>query len=156
MTFNLLPGRSLIKLESRYDQETGPIILPERLKSEHLSIGRVIDSKMTVKDMRTIGADLWKKRVIVTNSVGVCIDEKERLYVYPNLVELCHPDGTKFNPPRYNTPIVAIIDDDVQLGQNDDVPRCQKCGPAASEKGKGNMMMVKNQDGKWECPRCGK
>lgn len=155
MTIDILPGRSLVRLESRYDQASGPIILPDQLKSEHLSIGRVIDSKMTIKDMRHIGADLWKKRVIVTNSVGVCIDEKEKLYVYPNLVELCRHDGTKYKPPRYSTPFAAIIDDDVQLGQNDEVPRCQSCGPANSEKGRGNMMMVK-RDGEWVCPRCGK
>lgn len=150
MNITLLPGHSRITLESLYNADTGPIVLPERLRSQRVYVGRVTDSNLTGRDKAHIGVDsLMGCRVLLHHRYGKRLSDEEM--IVPNLVPI---DEKK---RKFVTPFLAIVSDDFKFTLSPTKSsdrRCGFCGPASSEKSQNNVMLAPHPKYGHYCPRC--
>lgn len=150
MNIALLPGHSRITLESLYNADTGPIVLPERLRSQRVYVGRVTDSNLTGKDKAHIGVDsLMGCRVLLHHRYGKALSDAEM--IVPNLVPI---DEKK---RKFVTPFLAIVPEDFKFTlfpTKYSDRRCRFCGPASSAKSQNNVLLVPHAKHGWYCQRC--
>jgi ribosomal protein S27AE len=155
MTLTPIAGFSYVEMETLLGANTGPIVLPERLKKIPVFIGRVVKSVFTQRDKQRIGVDnIDGARVILANHIGRHI--QGNTYAFPNT----YPRDPRAKKKQYDTPYLAIIPSDAEFNLHgigtavDEVPRCRFCGPADSTKSQNNVFMQQHKDHGWYCCRC--
>lgn len=151
------PGAAFVELESEFDVTLlGGLVLPESMKRKKTMVGRIVASNVTGKDAAHLGTDsLDGRRVVVDWKYVTLIDGK--IHHVPLLVERKREDGQSFKPKRYDTPIQAILGEDVEVSAvQDEAPRCRHCGPAKSSNSPRSMLLVAGRGGINYCPRCKK
>ena len=160
MDIELLPGTSLVELESEHSfLSTDLIALPDSHKAKPIKVGRVTKSKMTNLDRAHIGLDdMAGRRIMLDAKHGTWLHGMT--YLVRNLVQVNRHEPKK--RPQYITPFVAIIHEGIKVSATgNEGKRCRFCGPAISTKSDNNVLLVQSTHGLteetvWYCPRCRK
>lgn len=152
----LLPGNALVKVDTRYDADSGGIALPEMLKRHKLYTGVVIDDHFTARDKNATNLTTLKgERVLLEHHLGRHLEDD--LYVVPiTYKEFDAKTGKKVI--GYRCSFVAFGEGFVPsiTGTGGERRRCRYCGPADSTISQNNIYLTRHARGFWYCPRCRK
>ena len=145
MNLRPLPGHMIVKLESLYRDNGGPIAIPERYKKAPHLIGRITAISMRSIDHQTLGSELIVgNRILVTPLGGRKLPE-ENSWLYPITLKRKDEHGKSYR----DSGVLAIIAGDVDLkAHTQDISRCQWCGQVNNSNQ--NVIMFNGR-----CPRCG-